>query len=630
MRSLPPAHEYGLVMMLVTIDFETFYSKEVSLTKMTTEEYINHPQFHVIGMGIKRNGEKTKWVAGEEAVHAELVLIDWQDAALLCHNTMFDGAILAWRFGIRPAMYLDTLCMARALHGVNAGGSLAALAERYGIGKKGTEVVNAIGKRYEDFSPEELARYGEYCVNDTDLTFALLEKLGHGFPEDEATLIDMTIRMFTSPVFLLDEDMLLYKLEELRKQKQELLGDLMGELGCPDEESVRKKLSSNPQFAEILRQRGVTVPMKTSPATGRETYAFAKNDEGFIALTEHEDPIVQQLCAVRLGTKSTLEESRIERFLQVGSRNAGMLPVPLKYYGAHTGRWSGSEGVNFQNLPSRDKNKKALKNAVVPPLGHKVINCDSSQIEARVLAWLAGQADVVQQFSDKRDVYSEFATKVYGRLISKANPTERFVGKTCVLGLGYGTGAKKLRHTLATTPPGAHLPEEECKRIVDLYRHTNDKIVALWRACDQAIRDMLAGGFKPYHLDMHKLILIEPQGVKLPNGLYIRYPNLRMTEDGRMVYDSRKGLVNLWGGAMVENIVQALARIVVGQQMIWIGRHYRVALTVHDAAVIVVPDSELSDAMEYVTLCMSTPPAWAQGLPVACEAKSGATYGACG
>jgi DNA polymerase len=616
--------------MLVTIDFETFYSKEVSLTKMTTEEYINHPQFHVIGMGIKYNNEPTRWVTGESEINKELVSVNWQEAALLCHNTMFDGAILAWRFGVRPAMYLDTLCMARALHGVNVGGSLASLVQRYGIGEKGTEVVNAMGKRYEDFSPEELARYGQYCVNDVDLTFALLEKLGHGFPEDEASLIDMTIRMFTAPVFYLNEGLLIHKLEELREQKQHLLGELMGELGCPDEESVRKKLSSNPQFAEILRERGVLIPMKTSPATGKETYAFAKNDEGFIALTEHEDPIVQQLCAVRLGTKSTLEESRIERFLQVAARNGGLLPVPLKYYGAHTGRWSGSEGVNFQNLPSRDKNKKALKNAVIPPLGHKVINCDSSQIEARVLAWLAGQEDVVQQFRDKRDVYSEFASKVYSRTITKANPTERFVGKTCVLGLGYGTGAKKLRHTLATTPPGAYLPEEECKRIVDLYRYTNDKIVALWRACDQAIRDMLAGGFKPYYLDAHKLILIEPQGIRLPNGLYIRYPNLRTTDDSRTIYDSRKGPVNIWGGAMVENIVQALARIVVGQQMLWIGRHYRVVLTVHDAAVVVVKDSELSDAMEYVTLCMSTPPAWAPGLPVACEAKSGSTYGECG
>ena len=155
---------------------------------------------------------------------------------------------------------------------------------------------------------------------------------------------------------------------------------------------------------------------------------------GFIALTEHEDPFIQQLCAVRLGTKSTIEESRIERFIHVGARNRGKLPIPLKYYGAHTGRWAGSDKVNFQNLPSRDKKKKALKNAVVAPDEHVVINCDSSQIEARMLAWLAGQGDVVQQFAKGEDVYSIFASKIYGRDISKKDPIERFVGKTCILG----------------------------------------------------------------------------------------------------------------------------------------------------------------------------------------------------
>jgi len=193
-------------------------------------------------------------------------------------------------------------------------------------------------------------------------------------------------------------------------------------------------------------------PLKTSPATGKETYALAKNDEGFITLTEHEDPFIQQLCAVRLGTKSTIEESRIERFIGIGARNKGRIPIPLKYYGAHTGRWAGSDSVNFQNLPSRDKKKKALKKAVLAPPKHYVINSDSSQIEARILVWLAGQKDVTEQFRKGDDVYSIFASKIYGKHISKETPVERFVGKTCILGLGYGTGAKKLQHTLKTQP----------------------------------------------------------------------------------------------------------------------------------------------------------------------------------
>jgi DNA polymerase bacteriophage-type len=182
--------------------------------------------------------------------------------------------------------------------------------------------------------------------------------------------------------------------------------------------------------------------------TDKETYALAKGDTGFLELTEHEDPFIQELCRVRLGTKSTIEESRIERFIGIGARNKGKLPIPLKYYGAHTGRWAGSDKVNFQNLPARDKKKKALKNAVIAPEDHVVINSDSSQIEARVLVWLAGQDDVVEWYREGRDVYSEFASKVYGRPITKKDTTERAVGKTCILGLGYGTGWSKLQQTL--------------------------------------------------------------------------------------------------------------------------------------------------------------------------------------
>ena len=401
----------------------------------------------------------------------------------------------------------------------------------------------------------------------------------------------------------------------------------MTELACDDEESVRKKLSSNKQFAEILTARGVTVPTKKSPTTGKEAPALAKNDEGFLALQEHEDPVVQQLCAVRLGTKSTIEESRIERFINIGSRNSSLLPIPLKYYGAHTGRWSGTDGVNLQNLPSRDKKKKALKNAIMAPEGHVIVNCDSSQIEARVLAWWAGQDDVVAQFAAGEDVYSTFASKIYKRPISKADPVERFVGKTCILGLGYGTGAEKLRHTLKTSPPGADLPVEKCKQYVDLYRDVNYRIVELWRECDQALDSMMAGVHKPFALGKNNCVWITKDGVRLPNGLYIRYPKLRV-EEGKKVYDSRRGTVNIWGGAMVENIVQALARIVVGEQMVNIHERYPVVLTVHDAAVCLVAKDSIQRGLDVITALMSTAPTWARGLPVACEAKFGESYGA--
>lgn len=615
-------------MSFITIDFETFYDNECGFKKQNTEEYINDERFHVVGVGIKVDDGNTEWHTGD-AVRLALDAIDWGDSAVLCHNAMFDAAILSWCYGIRPAFIYDTLCMARAIHGVDAGGSLKALAERYALGEKGTEVVNAFGKRLEDFTSAELAAYGEYCKNDVELTYALFHKLAQDFPESECDLIDMTIRMFTEPKLRLDDALLVERLEQVKQEKQGLLAGLMQELSCETEEDVRATLASNKKFAELLTQRGVVVPTKTSPTTGKEAPALAKNDEGFLALQEHEDPIVQQLCAVRLGTKSTIEESRLERFLGVGARNKGLLPIPLKYYGAHTGRWSGSDGINLQNLPSRDKHKKALKNAIMAPEGHVIINCDSSQIEARVLAWWAGQNDLVTAFANKRDVYCEFASKVYKRTITKAEMIERFVGKTCILGLGYGTGAEKLRHTLKTSPPGADLPIDECKGIVSLYRDTNSDITALWRECDTALDALMGGVTREFALGQHRVVAVTKEGIRLPNGLYIRYPKLQL-KDGKKVYSSRRGDVGIWGGAVVENVVQALARIIVGEQMVQLAKlGLRPVLTVHDAAVCIVPEVDAAEAVEVVTAVMSTPPEWCPSLPVACEAKFGQSYGAC-
>lgn len=626
-------------MSFITLDFETYYAQDYTLSKLTTEEYVNKTKFEVIGVGVKVDDEPAVWFSGSrEDTKVFLTQFDWAESALLCHNTMFDAAILAWKFNIRPAFYFDTLCMARSIHGVDAGGSLKVLVERYALGAKGTEVEDAKGKKRRDFTPESLAQYGEYCKNDVDLTKALFKELASNYPPEEFSLIDMTLRMFIDPILEVDDAMLEDRLHEVRQEKLAMLGTLMEKLNCDTEEAVRKKLASNNQFAELLKEHGAEAPTKISKTTGKETFALAKNDEGFISLTAHDDPFIQQLCAVRLGTKSTIEESRIERFIGVGARNKGRLPIPLKYYGAHTGRWSGVDKVNFQNLPSRDKKKKTLKNAIIAPYGHVMINCDSSQIEARVLAWLAGQEDLIKSFANGEDVYSVFATKIYKDYpepITKANPIERFVGKTCILGLGYGTGALKLQHTLKTTPPGVALDEAKCIEIVDLYRQDNDKIIKLWRDGDKMltkIADWDDEKSKEVWYGKHKCLRVNKEGICLPNGLYIRYPDLKdVSETGtpKYAYTSRKGTVNLWGGTVVENVVQALARIIVGQQMLEIQKRYKVVLTVHDAAVCVVPVGELQEAIGFITKIMSTAPEWAEGLPVACEAKYGDSYGEC-
>ena len=621
-------------MQIVTLDFETFYDTGYGLKKLTTEEYIKSPLFQVIGVAIKIDQGSTKWYSGtHEEIKDVLDTIDWEDTGLVCHNMMFDGAILSWIFNVVPKVYFDTLPIARALHGINVGGSLKFLAEKYHLGEKGTEVLDAKGKRLEDFQPHELHRYGEYCKNDVALTYKLFNILIKDFPPSELKLIDLTIRMFTQPLLEVDDALLIERLEVVKEEKQGLLSGLKARLECEDEECVRKKLASNKQFAELLEEIGVPCPMKESPTTGKQTYALAKTDQGFIDLKEHEDPFIQELCAVRLGTKSTIEESRIERFISIGARNRGKLPIPLKYYGAHTGRWSGADKVNFQNLPSRDAKKKALKNAILPPEGHVIMNVDSSQIEARLLVWLAGQEDVTQLYREGRDVYCEFASKVYGKKIDKRNKLERAVGKTCILGLGYGTGATKLQNVLKLGA-GVEFSELDCQRLVRIYREVNDKVVQLWRECDDALNDIASwpSGKEPYYLGAQKCVIVSPKGLKLPNGLYIYYPELEWDTSelkGKFVYKNRFGNISIWGGSVVENVVQALARIVIGEQMVAISHRYRPALTVHDAVVCIAPQEEKDEALKYIMEEMSRPPVWGQDCPITCEGGYGDNYGDC-
>ena len=619
-------------MQIITIDFETFYDVGYGLNRLTTEEYIKSPMFQVIGAAIKINDGKTKWYRGEE-VEMALNSITWESSAVCCHNTMFDGAILAWHYNIIPKVYFDTLSIARALHGVNAGGSLKALAERYNIGEKGTEVLDAKGKRLEDFTDYELHRYGEYCKNDVELTYKLFNIISKDFPIGELKLIDLTLRMFTEPLLEVDDALLIQRLEDIRTEKEELLSGLKSKLDCEDEECVRKKLASNKQFAELLQELNIEVPLKVSPTTGKETYALAKTDQGFIDLQNHTDPFIQELCAVRLGTKSTIEESRIERFIDIGARNKGKLPIPLKYYGAHTGRWSGLDKVNFQNLPSRDAKKKALKQALIPPDGHVCMNVDSSQIEARILVWLAGQEDITQMYREGRDVYCEFASKVYNKKIDKRNKTERAVGKTCILGLGYGTGALKLQNVLKLGA-GVEYNEQECQRLVDIYREVNNKVIELWKECDTALEHIAAwpSGKEPYYIGAKKCVKVTREGIELPNGLYIYYPELRVDnseERPQYIYKNRYGETTIWGGSVVENIVQALARIVIGEQMVAISHRYRPVLTVHDAVVCVAPEKEKDEALKYIMAEMSKPPAWGADCPITCEGGYGYNYGEC-
>lgn len=652
----------------VTLDIESYYAKGYSLSSKdaTNESYINDPRFEVIMVSAKIGNAETQWFSGsmEDTRQWLLNLCDWSQVLLICHHTHFDGAILAWRFGIIPAMYACTMSMARPYFQHDGGVSLANVARKLGVGIKGDEVVKAFGKRRQDFTPQQLEEYARYCCNDTDLTFKVWLKLSKRLPKDESRIIDLMIRMYTQPSFMLDVDLLVDHLATVRAKKDALIAKCF---------TSKADLMSNQKFADVLTALGVEPPMKPSPtavdADGnpKMTYAFSKKDVEFNDLLDHPNLEVQAVVAARLGVKSTLEETRTQRLIDVAGRNRGYLPIYLVYYGAHTGRASGGDKINMQNN-GRDS---PIRNALIAPPGHSVVAGDSSQIEARTVGWVSEQDDLVEDFENAIDIYSKFATYIYGYEVDrkrevvgtdgkpyKPHKLEGHVGKTSILGLGFGMGDKKFQHSLATGNPPVQMPIEMCTRIVyEVYRKRYTKIKQFWYTMEKvltkmhATRDFKSEGFCAV---VGRRGIIKASGVRiiLPNGMPVTYNDLQL--DARIgegensyvmegfSYAQYKRRTKVYGGKATENVVQALARIVVFEQMLavkkWLdkaqaglrqGEIARVVLTVHDEIVCIVPDRLVPWCKRMLEQVMSVRPAWGHDLPIACEVGAGKTYGDC-
>ena len=546
-------------MNILTLDFETFYSREFSLTRLTTEEYVRSDDFETIGVSVKENDNEAVWFSGtHDEISKFLYSFNWCNSFALAHNAMFDSAILSWRFGIKPMAWLDTLSMARATDGLEAGNSLAKLVDRYSLGQKGTEVLNALGKRRKDFSAFDLHAYGGYCINDVELTYKLFHVLIERFSKSELQLISLTTKMFSEPVLKLNTPLLEQHLMQVKTRKEKLLSACI---------SDKDTLMSNPKLAELLISLGVEPPMKISPANGKDTYAFAKNDEGFKELANYPDERVQAIVAARLGTKSTLEETRTQRFINISLR--GDMPVPLRYYAAHTGRWGGDDKLNLQNLPR----KSLLKDSIIAPKGFILIDADSSQIEARIVAWLSGQQDLVDAFERKEDVYKIMASAIYNKAEEEIDSGERFVGKTTILGAGYGMGSTKFGIQLKTF--GVEIADAEASRIIEVYRSRYPFIPQLWKEAGRAL-DALTGKKTCKVGTQPQAITLTENGFLLPSGLYLNYKDLRKSSDDfeGYSYASRRGRIKIYGGKIVENICQALARCVIGEQMLRISKRY--------------------------------------------------------
>ena len=593
---------------IVTLDFETYYGKNYTLSgKLNTSEYVRDARFKAHGVGIKHGCGKTKWYTGKN-IPLALKEIDWSNKALLCHNTPFDGFILSHHYGIKPAFVLDTLAMSRAIHGHTVRHDLDSLAKRHGRAGKVKRSALANTKDKVDLTKAETAALGGYCVDDTNDTYDLFWDMYDHMPDSELRLVDITTKMFTDPVLKIDVPRIEVELDK------EIGGKIAALLTSG---ATAEDLLSNDKFAVLLAAAGARVPRKVSPTTGKVAFAFAKTDEGMKLLLDSDNPRIKALANARLKLKSTIGETRAVRFIEAGKDDMPF-PILLNYSGAHTHRWSGGNKMNLQNLPRGGE----LRKAILAPAGWAVVVADSAQIEARVLAWLAKQMDIVTAFQGKRDLYSEFASLIYGRTITKADAKERHVGKVCILGLGYGMGPDKLQGTLkagALGGPPIEMSRAQCVKIVNIYRQRNANIVRLWKDMDNLLGAMSISGTGNYGP-----LTFGKNFIQLPSELFLHYPGLtgvpHHSGSVDFNYMSRYGFNKIYGGLLTENVVQALARVIIGDQILAVAdAGYRVVSMTHDEIIAIAPIKQADKCLKDMIKIMSTPPAWAPGLPLAAE-----------
>jgi hypothetical protein len=609
-------------MKLLYADFETYYDDVYSLKNMTPIEYILSPQFEALGCAFCFDHDEPFWIDGPDLPEF-FRNIDWDDITAVSHNALFDALILAFRYQIFPRHYGCTLSMARNWISHHIGRvSLAECAKFYGQAPKMDTLLKTKGVNFHQMvnTPslhQEVKTYGIDDVGKCRFLFGTM--IEEGFPPNELPVIDWVVKMAAQPQLEMDPVVIAEHLQEVLAHKQKLLDDA----GLDNRDNLMK----DEVLALALNAMGVDpAPRKISRTTGKEQWAFAKTDKEFTALLDHENPDVQALVAARLGHKSTLEQTRTERFLAI-SRLTEALPVPLKYAGAHTGRFSGDWKLNLQNLPNGSK----LRNALRAPKGHIIVSVDASQIEARLNATLSGERWLIDAFREGRDVYCDFAGAIYNRPITKKDKDERFVGKTGILSLGYGSSWPVFQ-AMCRNKGGVVLSDQIALMAVHQYRSKCRNIENHWKVADKQILPMIANGtpysWGPLQVAQDKLVL--------PNGNALQYRQLRheFSKDyDRFQWTYMRGMMpqHIYGAKLVENECQALAFIhisdVATRIMSWTEGLLWPAHQVHDELIYVVPEQIADQVLELVVAEMSKPPEWLPDAPLAAEGRMGLNYG---
>jgi len=603
---------------LISLDFETYYDEEYTLKKLSTSEYIRDKRFKAQMVGIKRGKGVTRWFPAAR-IEAELARIDWNKSSLLAHHAQFDAFILSQWFGIKPKFIFCTMSMARALYANDIGASLDETAQYLGKGSK-LEGILEQTKGVRDWNAELNKLTGTYVVQDVDLMADIFIDMLPRMPSDEMELIDLTVKMFTDPVLMLDIPRVKAEIEREKTHKLELL-ERIG--------ATRAEVGSNEKYAGMLEAAGIVPPVKLSPTAKKrgeikQIYAFSRTDQAFMNLKAHPNQRVRDLIECRLEVKSTASLSRAQRLLLAGQRGK-RLPVYLKYAAAHTHRWGGGDKLNFQSFERGSE----LRKSIIAPAGYVIPVSDSKQIEARMNAWMADQIDLLDEFraydeGKDRDPYCKQADLIYGREIrADTDPVERFVGKVSVLMLGYQAGAPRFQTTLGlgTMGPPVFIEPNEAATAVNAYRLKNAKIVQFWNRCSQIISHMYNG-----RRDSYKCISWDRNVIYLPNGMELRYPNLRLvvnpdSEWEEWAYDRKNEQSKLYGGLLCENIIQALSRIAIAEQFLKIAKHYRVVMMTHDELAMLCKTREKQACLKFAESVMSTSPIWAPDLPLSVESK---------
>lgn len=599
---------------IITIDFETYFDTHYSLKKISPIEYIRDSRFKAHGCAIKFNNGAPIWVS-----HANLQSffdnLDINKYKWVAHNGLFDFLVLAEIFNVKPKFLVDTMSMARGVCPPGTPMSLDNLSKLFKLGTKGKELAESKG--IKTLSPELELTISNYAKNDAELAYKLYKRLSPYLPPSEMRLINTTQRWGTQAVLYLNIPLLQEAVQDAQDNVTTKLVNIA--LG-------KTLLRSNKQFAEWLKNKGYTPPMKVSPTTGKLTWSFAKNDLEYLDF-KADHPELAPVLDAKEAVSSRIEETRANRMIYVGTHGSGKMIMPLNYYGAdNTGRFSGAGKLNVQNLGRGSKLRKAIE----APDGYNILVADSAQIELRMNLWFCGQTNVLNILRSGGDVYCHTASTHFGYTVTKNNhPDERQFGKLLSLGLGYGMGHKKFRVQAALGAlgtPRTYLTEQEAFTTVQNYRNNHASIKGMWDWLSKTIiPNMAQEGFEL----QYKCVTFVTGGVILPNGMMILYPDLQCDENNQWTFAKGDKRSKIYGGLMLENIIQALARVLVFEQMMATEDKVPSLITVsstHDEFLGIETEEQSETTFNTMIEEMSKSPTWAPDLPVKAEGGFAKNY----